>query len=214
VSEAQRRARRESPRILDVGSGRGEILVAARDAGFDAVGLELSAPFIEDARRQYGVEARLATVEELAQSEPAASFDVVFANAVIEHVYDPDSFMRSVALVLRPGGVLCADLPREPNILTATATALARLRGRRINYYLAPTWEPFHLYGFNPAAIRALLRKHGLEIEELHVRSRPMIPSDGTLGDRVRALGGSLLVRAGNRIGYSTNMDLWARLSG
>jgi SAM-dependent methyltransferase len=134
------------------------------------------------------------------------------AGAIIEHVYDPDSFMGAVARLLRPRGVLFLDTPREPSLMTWLATATARVRRRRTVYYLAPTWEPFHLYGFNPRAIKALLTKHGFSIEELHVRATPTVPArPGDRRDAIRAFIARQLVRLGNLTRSSTNMDLWAR---
>jgi 2-polyprenyl-6-hydroxyphenyl methylase/3-demethylubiquinone-9 3-methyltransferase len=177
------------------------------------VGLELSEPMIEYAQVHLGVSVRPATVEEFAAEQPADSFDAVVAAGILEHVYDPDSFMRAVARLLRPGGVVFLDSPREPSLMTWTATAAERIRGRRTVYYLAPTWEPFHLYGFNPSAIRALLAKHGFSIEQLHVRARPMIPvRPGNRWDAIRAFIGQQLIRIGNLTRSAPNMDLWARL--
>ena len=51
-------------RLLDVGSGRGEILAAARLEGVTAVGLELSQAMIAEADARYNVEVRSQTIEE------------------------------------------------------------------------------------------------------------------------------------------------------
>src|SRR5829696_6145675 len=91
VRELIRRTRLERPAVLDIGSGRGEVVAAAEKLGCSAVGLELSEPMIEDARKRLGVTVERATVEEYAASHPPDSFDAVVASAVIEHVYDPDS---------------------------------------------------------------------------------------------------------------------------
>jgi 2-polyprenyl-3-methyl-5-hydroxy-6-metoxy-1,4-benzoquinol methylase len=215
VREIIDRTGSDRPAILDIGSGRGEILWAAGRLGCPAVGLELSEPMIEYARDHLGVSVRPVTVEKLAAEQPADSFDGVVAGAVLEHVYDPDSFIRAVARLLRPGGVLFLDTPREPNLMTWVATTAERIRGRPTVYYLAPSFEPFHLYGFNPRAVRALLAKHGFSIEELHVRAKPLIQArSGDRRDAVRALIGRQLVRIGNLTRSATNLDLWARASG
>jgi 2-polyprenyl-3-methyl-5-hydroxy-6-metoxy-1,4-benzoquinol methylase len=213
VREAGRRTGSSHPSILDIGSGRGEVIWAAEQIGCSAaVGLELSDRMIEDARTQLGVSLRRATVEEFAAEHSNEPFDAVIAAAVLEHVYDPDSFIRAVAQLLRPGGALFLTLPREPSLLTWSATAAQRIRRRRKVYYLAPTWEPFHLFGFNPRSVKALLAKYGLSIEEIHVRAKPLIPArPGDRRDAIGAFIGRQLVRIGNLTRSAPNMDLWAR---
>jgi SAM-dependent methyltransferase len=41
----------------------------------------------------------------------SGSFDVVFASEVLEHVFEPDGFLREVHRVLRPSGTLLVTLP-------------------------------------------------------------------------------------------------------
>ena len=213
VREIIRRTGLDQPAILDIGSGKGEVVWAAQKLGCTAVGLELSEPMVEYARDHLGVAVSRATVEEFADRQSADSFDAVVANAVLEHVYDPNSFMAAAARLLRPGGVIFLDTPREPSLMTWTATVAERIRGNQTVNYLAPTWEPFHLYGFNPRAIKTLLTKHGFSIEELHVRARPTIPArTGDRVDVIRAFIGRQLVRLGNLTRSAPNMDLWARL--
>jgi SAM-dependent methyltransferase len=214
VGEIARRTGKAKPALLDVGSGRGEVVQAAERLGSEAVGLELSKPMIDHAKANLGVSLRRATVEQFAADHPADSFDAVVAAAVLEHVYDPDSFMRVVARLLRPQGILFLDLPREPSLFTWSATLAQRLRARATVYYLSPSWEPFHLYGFNPKAIKALLAKHGLAVEELHVRSRALVSARADdRADAIRAFAGRQLVRIGNLTRSAPNMDLWARLT-
>jgi 2-polyprenyl-3-methyl-5-hydroxy-6-metoxy-1,4-benzoquinol methylase len=213
AAEIVRRSETDRPVVLDVGSGRGEVVWAVERLGCTAVGLELSEPMIEDARTRLGVTVHPATVEEFAAEQPAGSFDAIVAAAILEHVYDPDSFIRAVAQLLRPGGIMFLDTPREPSLMTWTATAAERMRGRQTVYYLAPSWEPFHLYGFNPRAIRTLLGKYGFTIQELHSRTKPIVPTrPGDRRDAVRAFIARQLVRIGNLTRSAPNMDLWASL--
>lgn len=137
-------------------------------------------------------------------------FDVIVMNAVLEHVPDPNAFMRAGSELLSDRGVARIDVPREPNLMSMGGSLLSRLRGRRVSYCLSPSWEPYHLHGFSPRPMQALLAKHGLEIRELRVRARARVPTDGTGVDRLRGLGGSVLLAIGNATRLSSNMDLWA----
>ncbi len=198
--------------VLDVGSGRGELLAAARLEGVDAVGLEPSEAMAARARESLGVHLQSSSVEELAASSDR-TFDAVTLCGVLEHVHDPDSVAASVRKLTKPGAVVYIDVPREPNLLTIVGNAWNRMTGSPAVYNLQPTWPPFHVFGFNPRAIACLLSKHDFRIEALHVQADPRVPSRGDWKDRTRALVGSQIHRLGNRTNLGANMYVWARRS-
>jgi SAM-dependent methyltransferase len=99
-------------RILDLGCGPGRDLVAFRDLGHVVVGLDACPEFVAMARAVSGCEVWQRDM--LAMTLPPASFDGVFANAVLFHV---PSVALPVVLdrlhdALKPGGVLLASNPR------------------------------------------------------------------------------------------------------
>lgn len=209
VREAVRRVGRPRIALLDVGSGRGEVLHAAAGEGCEAVGLELSESMIAEGRRRYGVEIVPETVEQYA-AHVERTFDAVLLCAVIEHVYDPDSMMAAVARLTRPGSWLHVDVPQEPNLLTIVGNAYNRVRRDPAVYNLQPTWPPFHVFGFNPRALRMLLEKHGFVIESLRIHAVPRVPARDDWRDRIRALVATQVNRVANWTGTAANMYVWA----
>jgi SAM-dependent methyltransferase len=211
ISELVHDSQVEHPSLLDVGSGRGEALHAAQLVGLtDVVGLELSEAMKEETEHRYDVEIRLETVETHAQSVER-SYDVLLLNAVLEHVYDPDAMIASAAALSHPGSVLYVDVPQEPNMLTLIGNLPGRLLGTRTVYNLAPTFAPYHVFGFGPLAITRLLEKHGFRPFRWLKRSQLRIPNQTGFRDRVAAIGAMQLHKLGNLTGLSTNMDVWAR---
>ncbi len=196
--------------FLDVGCGRGEALEAARLEGIDdAVGLEFASAMASYAREHHGAEVVEGAIQEY---DPGRTFDVVLLGAVIEHVHDPASFMAAVARLMEPGDVLFLDTPREPNVLTGIGNLLNRVRGRREVFNLAPTWTPYHVFGFNPKSIRALLDAHGFEVERIVLKhGNPLVPPGPGLRGKVTAAVGTNLIRLGNLTPWASNMAVWAR---
>lgn len=97
-------------RLLDVGCGGGLLSEPMARMGFEVTGLDASEQNIGTARThaaQSGLDIRYLaqTVEQLAQAE-AGTFDVVLCMEVIEHVSDPEAFLKTVASMVRPGGIL------------------------------------------------------------------------------------------------------------
>ena len=196
-------------RLLDVGSGRGDVLVAAREAGWEATGIDLSPSFADYAERRSGAEVRREPIERCGFAE--GSFDAVILAAVLEHLYDPDRTVREIARVLRPGGAFFVDVPNEAGLYFRLGNLYQRLRGRDWVVHVAPTFEPFHVFGFSPRALRALLSKHGLEARDWHVYGgRSMVPRRGGALGALEHLAARAVTAASNYGELGTYIETWA----
>ncbi len=170
IADLRKRSGKSNPSLLDVGSGRGEMVVAAQREGLGrVVGLETTPAMVEHVQRTYDIALSAMSIEEFSASGEER-FDTITLSAILEHVHDPNAMMAAVAKLSSPGAVVYIDVPNEPNLLTRTGNALNRLLGSPAVYNLSPTFAPFHVFGFNPRALRALLEKHGFLLEEVVVR--------------------------------------------
>lgn len=96
------------PRVLDVGSAQGNFLIACAAMGYDAVGVEPWAQArAQSAELARGAGIRITVLDGSAEELPLMSgtFDIVHANAVIEHVSDVRAAFAEAYRVLKPGGV-------------------------------------------------------------------------------------------------------------
>jgi 2-polyprenyl-6-hydroxyphenyl methylase/3-demethylubiquinone-9 3-methyltransferase len=96
-------------RVLDVGCGAGLAAEALAGLGHEILGIDAAADAITAARahaegRGLNLSYREGTAEALAGE--GAAFPVVTALEVIEHVADPAGFLRLLAGLLEPGGLL------------------------------------------------------------------------------------------------------------
>jgi O-antigen chain-terminating methyltransferase len=115
--------------VLDIGCGRGEFLVALRDAGRRGRGLELSEELV-NVCRQKGLDVERADMFEYLDSLDDASLDGVFCSQVVEHLPPerlPD-FARLLGKKTRRGGLAAIETP-NPECLAIFAT----------HFYLDPT---------------------------------------------------------------------------
>jgi len=200
------------PRVLDVGAGRGDFLHAAQLEGIhDLVGLELSSAMASFAQQKFGFEVQTRTVEEFAELNERP-FDAIVLNAVLEHVYNPSTFMAAVARVTKPGGWVYIDVPVEPNLLTIVGNASMRLRGKSAVFNLQPTWEPYHVFGYSPRTLDVLMEKHGYTIESVRVHSHPDVRHrGGDVKDHIRSFVATQINRVANLTGLASNMYVWGR---
>lgn len=96
-------------RILDAGSGGGEVVYVLRRLGFDASGIEPDAEYAQHARLTLGVPIETGFVQDL--SYPSGSFDVVTMYHALEHVEDPVAILRRLRSWIVDGGVLVVEVP-------------------------------------------------------------------------------------------------------
>lgn len=196
-------------RLLDVGSGRGDVLVAAREAGWEATGIDPSPTFADYAERRSGAEVKREPVERC--GFPAGSFDAVILAAVLEHLYDPDATVREIARVLRPGGAFFVDVPNEAGLYFRLGNLYQRLRGRDWVVNVAPTFEPFHVFGFGPRSLRALLAKHGFEVRDWRVYGgRSMVPRRGGALGALEHFAARAVTAVSNLGELGTYIETWA----
>jgi SAM-dependent methyltransferase len=95
-------------RVLDIGCSEGSFLDLFRQAGWACTGIEPSA-YAAFARQHYGLNVHRGVFEAIEVSP--ASFDLVTALRVLEHVAEPRLVLQRVGTILRPGGRLYLEVP-------------------------------------------------------------------------------------------------------
>lgn len=136
-------------RVLEVGSGFGDILIYLQSRGCRVTGTDLSASAVSKAR-EYGIDVRLGHLADM--GFPDASFDVAIMSHSLEHVPDPDTELRELARVLAPGGQLHIAVPNGQAVRLGTDG----VEWMHLSH-------PFHFWFFDPASLVAMVRRHGFE---------------------------------------------------
>jgi 2-polyprenyl-6-hydroxyphenyl methylase/3-demethylubiquinone-9 3-methyltransferase len=170
----QRRSRflldhvRPGMRVLDVGCGEGRFAAALIAAGAQVTGLDVAEEPLRRARERHG-ELELALVGEAGPWPLAdASFDLVWAGEVIEHVADTAAWLSELRRVLRSGGSLVLSTPAN-GPLELIAAALSR---RSFAARFDPCGE--HLRFYSRATLTRLIEDFGFE--SVAVRSAGGLP--------------------------------------
>jgi len=190
-------------RLLELGCGRGELLVGASLAGWSARGVEMTEAYV---RQAPGIEIEIAPLETCRSLEQ--SYDVVLLAAILEHLYDPLSCLRRCAAALAPGGLVFIDVPNECGIWVPLGRLYNRLRGRHWSVNLSPTFPPFHVVGFCPRSLRRALERAGFDTL-LCRTERWQLPAGRVSG--VERLLSSAILSVGQALGSGMGITCWAR---
>ncbi|MBW2507311.1 MAG: class I SAM-dependent methyltransferase [Deltaproteobacteria bacterium] len=95
-------------RLLDVGCGDGQLLRSASEAGWQALGIDLSGAAVGLCRKQ-GLDA--AEIDFHSERLDTRRFDVIVMSELIEHVPSPAKFLARAAALLDSQGVLYLTTP-------------------------------------------------------------------------------------------------------
>jgi 2-polyprenyl-3-methyl-5-hydroxy-6-metoxy-1,4-benzoquinol methylase len=158
-------------RLLDVGCGEGSLLDLVRaeyPGAWEVTGFEISRMRAERAEARGH---KVVVSEDGVVPLPDASADVVTSTHVVEHVPDDRVYVRELARLVRPGGVVYVETP-------------LKLRGAwyfRRNPEAGWVLDPTHVREYRSAAeVLALLEAAGLQLlsqEVTHI-SYPLVAAE------------------------------------
>jgi SAM-dependent methyltransferase len=161
-------------RLLDVGSGRGDLGLVLGERGRDVTGLEPSPDACAEARSR-GVRSECGTLTRSAELV-GADFDAAFQHS-LEHVAEPADDLAVARGLLRPGGFLIVSLPN-----------FASTQARRFGTDWFHLDLPRHRTHFTPRGLEHLLERCDYAVESLSTSSSayglPMSLHYRRFGDR------------------------------
>ena len=162
---------RKSGSLLDVGTGIGQFLAAARDSYTEVYGTEVSSVAVKIAKQRYGLDLLEGTIDALDMRNKV--FDNITLFHVLEHVPDPRSVLATCHSLLAENGILAIAVPNEVDSLRAALRRMfvtgARREGR-VGKFGLPRISfdspEIHLSHFTPDVLRRLLQAVGFSIIE------------------------------------------------
>jgi 2-polyprenyl-3-methyl-5-hydroxy-6-metoxy-1,4-benzoquinol methylase len=167
------------PRVLDVGCAYGGFLVAFAERGARVTGIEIDEALVRLALvnvREQAVDAEIVLGDATAVHPPfRGRFDLVIANDVLEHVPQPEAFLRNVRGWLSPRGVAYLQIPNGSFPAFVASDGHYQLFGVTLleyseasDYMRLDSGSPCTTYNYlDPAAYERLFVSCGLSFEIL-----------------------------------------------
>lgn len=136
-------------KVLDIGCGRGNLLMSLKHLGCECHGVERE-EFPKDGLPQ---DIMFHTGELNNIAFDGNSFDAVIIWHVLEHVEDPVAMIGEASRILRPGGLLAIAVPNFGSLQAELF--------KKDWFHLD---LPRHIYHFTPGTLAAIIEKFGFSI--------------------------------------------------
>ncbi len=169
-------SRAEPLTVLDVGGGTGGFAVPLAELGYSVIVLDPSPDALAALSRRAAdakVGARIRPVQadasELEQL-PELRVDALCCHGVLEYIDEPDAALRSMAQVLRPGGVLSLVVAQRVAAVAARALLGRFNEARQVISDADGRWGPGDPLPrrFDAHRVRSLAEKNGFSPLSLH----------------------------------------------
>lgn len=145
---------RSGHRLLDVGAHAGRFLQLARDAGWDAEGIELNPRTAAFAASRTGLPVHQMNAHALA--DRGLRYDAVVLTDVLEHIPEPVALLTTIASLTNPGGAIAVKVPCGPSQVIKERV-LAAVSSHRVT--LADNLV--HVNHFSPRSLGLALSRAG-----------------------------------------------------
>jgi SAM-dependent methyltransferase len=145
-----------SGEFFEIGCGMGYFLDYARRNGYTVSGIEYAELGVQTCQTKFGLNVQRGSFEELALQPDR--YDVMFMGDVLEHLIQPLEMLRKAHSMLKPSGVLAAEVPSMFNSITGRL-AVAGMRVLRTKKKMA--MPPYHVNEFTPKTLRSMIERAG-----------------------------------------------------
>ncbi|ANS73479.1 methyltransferase type 11 [Paenibacillus yonginensis] len=164
-------------RILDWGSGTGDLAALIAQSGADVTGIDVSPEMVRAAQAKHPqLRFIQADAQHYVHDKPA---DAIFSNAALHWLQDADAAAASMASSLRSGGRLVCEFGGHGNIASVVSGLPQVFEAHGLGSKLRMPW-----YFPSIGQYTSLLEKHGFTVELALCFARPTPLEDGEQGFR------------------------------
>ncbi|MEI6296929.1 MAG: class I SAM-dependent methyltransferase [bacterium] len=146
-------------KILDIGCSNGEFIFKLKEIGYECFGVELNKGTYEIAKNN-GLNVQNCILEEAGFKD--SFFDVIFLGDIIEHVADPDNFIRECRRILKSEGIIIISTPNMDCFWSKSTLILYNIFG----IPWSSVTPPYHLYQFSVDNLDLLMKNFNFIVKD------------------------------------------------
>lgn len=161
--------------ILDVGCAQGTLALLLAESGRSVTAVDIRPQFIDYAKTRYERGDVRFIASNVFDAPDIGTFDLVFANQIIEHLLHPADFLRKLSQFAKPGGVLVVSTPNHAYFRSNLPSyrQLGDPARHEARQFSAGGGD--HFFAYTEQELREAAREAGLVVEEVIYFETPWI---------------------------------------
>ena len=157
-------------KIADLGCGNGYLARILDGMGHRVSALDSSEDGIRIAKEAYpSIDFRCLSLYENLVPHIGSDYDVVISSEVIEHLYDPRTFLRNSHAILKSGGNLILTTPYHGYIKNLAMAVTGKL-----DKHFTVGWDCGHIKFFSVETLTAMVAEQGFH--NIHFKFAGRVP--------------------------------------
>jgi 2-polyprenyl-3-methyl-5-hydroxy-6-metoxy-1,4-benzoquinol methylase len=161
--------------VLDVGCAQGTLALLLAERGKRVTAVDIRPAFLEYAKSRWERGEIEFLAANIFDEPPLGTFDLVFANQIIEHVVYPAQLLRTLAQYVRPGGALVITTPNHDYIRNALPTYRELGDPKQHEHKQFSAGGGDHFFAYTEEELRDAAREADLEVQEMRYFETPWI---------------------------------------
>ena len=152
----------EKIKLFEIGFGNGSVANRLTKLGYSVVGVDPSKEGVLFAKENYPKIALFEGSTEDKLFEKFGAFKLVYSIEVIEHVFDPFQFMKTINSLLIPNGIVILTTPYHGYLKNLAIGIL-----NRWDKHFTALWRGGHIKFWSPKTLKILLESEGFRINQI-----------------------------------------------
>lgn len=161
--------------VLDVGCAQATLALLLAESGRSVTAVDIRPQFLEYAKTRYERGEIRFIAANVFEAGDIGTFDLVFANQIIEHLVYPARFLAELSRFAKPGGVLVVSTPNHAYFKTSGPSykELGDPAAHEHKQFSAGGGD--HFFAYTEAELREAAAEAGLDVEEVLYFETPFI---------------------------------------
>jgi 2-polyprenyl-3-methyl-5-hydroxy-6-metoxy-1,4-benzoquinol methylase len=161
--------------VLDVGCAQGTLALILGEDGKQVTAVDIRQPFLDYARTRYERGDVRFIAANIFDRPRLGTFDLIFANQIIEHLVYPANFLQVLSSYGKPGAVLVVTTPNHDycRLSLPSYSELGDPKQHESRQFSAGGGD--HFFAYTEAELRQAAKEAGLRVLEVFYFETPWI---------------------------------------